>query len=373
MINKKRLVKTFLQLVRIDSPSKKEKKAAEFLRHKLRSLGIRSKYDNAGKWIGGECGNIHAYIKSRLKNVPTVLINAHIDTVAHNGRIKPQIRAGVIRSDGSTILGADCKAGVAAIIEAITYLKENRFDLPNIKICFTVAEEIGLHGARHAPYEKIKADHGFVLDGGAVEKIINRAPSQINFEAKIFGRAAHAGVHPEKGINAIKVASEAITRMKIGRIDRETTANIGIIEGGSATNIVPEVVTIKGEARSHSKRKLKKQVHSVTKILTRTCKKYRAYLKMNVKPVYQSFKINEKSKEMSIVKAAVKILGIRPKIDMTGGGSDANIFNEMGIPSIILGVGSHNVHTSRESIAIEDLAKGTELLIEVIKEASEKY
>ena len=367
MINQKRLVNTFLKLIKIDSISKKEKAVAEHIRKRLKKLGIRSFYDDAGYYIDGDCGNLYGVLKATKKGLPSVLLNAHIDTVVTKGRINPVIRNGIISADGKTILGADCKAGVAAILEVVSILKKKDIPHGEIKVCFTVAEETGLLGAKQAVKKHLDSDFGLVLDGGSVEKIINRAPSQLGFEASVTGKAAHAGVHPEHGISAIKVASEAISKMKLGRIDKETTANIGIIQGGVATNIVPEEVTMKGEARSHSRKKLKRQINNMTKALAKTCRKYKAFLRVKVDPTYQSFVIKENSPVMWAVKTAAKNAGIKPKIGPTGGGSDANIFNQMGIPSVILGVGMHNVHTSKEYIAIKDLVKGAELILSVVK------
>jgi len=367
MVNQKRLVSTFLSLVKVSSISKQEKDAADLLRKMLSKMGIRSFFDDAGRRIVGNCGNLYASIKPTDKKLPSIFLNAHIDTVVHKGKIRPVIRSGVIYSDGTTILGADCKAGVAAILEAIKVIKEKKMPHGGIKLCFTVAEEIGLVGAKEAVARHIKADYGFVIDGGSVEHLMNRAPSQFSLEAKIVGKAAHAGVHPENGINAIKVASEAITKMKIGRIDKETTSNIGIIKGGTATNIVPEEVMIRGEARSHNRRKLKKQIHSMTKALAKACGRSKAYLRLKVEPVYSSFYLKENSDIVKIAASAVKKIGLKPAIKMTGGGSDANIFNEMGTPCLILGVGGHNVHTSKENVAVKDLVKGTELILAIVE------
>ncbi len=368
MVNQKRLVSTFLSLVRVKSIPKRERAAADLVRKMLGRMGLRSFFDGAGRAIGGDCGNLYSFVKATDKKLPSVFLNAHIDTVDHKGEIRPVIRKGVIYSDGTTILGADCKAGVAAIIEAVRIIKEKRLPHGGIKLCFTVAEEIGLVGAKRAVAAHIKADFGLVIDGGSVEQVINRAPSQFSLEAKITGRAAHAGVRPEKGINAIKVASEAISRMKIGRIDKETTANIGIISGGTATNIVPEEVVIKGEARSHNRRKLKKQINSMTKCLAKACGKSRASLRLKVEPVYESFRVRESSQLVRAALGSVKKIGLKPQLKMTGGGSDANIFNKMGVPCLILGVGGHSVHTSREYVAIEDMVSGTELILTVIGE-----
>ncbi|MCX5748741.1 MAG: M20/M25/M40 family metallo-hydrolase [Candidatus Saganbacteria bacterium] len=371
MIKEKRLINTFLKLVKIESPSKREKNAGLFIKKYLAKLGIKSWFDDAGDVFGGNCGNLYAAVKGTVKEAPGILLNAHIDTVVHDGRIHPVIRKGVISSDGTTILGADCKAGVAAILEALKVLKEKNILHGDIKLCFTVAEEIGITGAKNADFRHLRADFGYVLDGGAVETILCAAPSQLNFEANIHGRAAHAGVHPERGINAIKVASEAISKMKIGRIDRITTANVGIIEGGTATNIIPDRVFIKGEVRSHSKRKLKQQINNMTKILSKTCRKHKAFLRMKVEPVYNSFSIKESSPAVKYFREAGRRSSIKIKTGMTGGGSDANIFNEMGIPSVIIGVGAHNLHTAKECIAVGDLVTGTELLIGAIQEAAD--
>ncbi len=368
MVNQKRLVNTFLSLVKVKSIPKKERDVADLLKKILLKIGIRSFFDGAGRSIGGNCGNLYALIKATDKKFPSVFLNAHMDTVEHKGDIRPVIRSGSIYSDGSTILGADCKAGVAAILEAVRVMKEKKMPHGDIKLCFTVAEEIGLVGAKQVVKRHIDARYGLIMDGGSVEEIINRAPSQLSLEAKITGRAAHAGVRPEKGINAIKVVSEAISKMKIGRIDRETTANIGIINGGTATNIVPEEVVIKGEARSHSRRKLKKQINSMTRALAKACGRSRASLRLKVEPVYDSFLIKEGSPFVKAAFSAVKSIGLKPQLKMTGGGSDANIFNKLGVPCLILGVGGHNVHTSKEYIEIKDLAKGTELILALIRE-----
>lgn len=371
MVNQKRLVSTFMSLVKVKSIPKRELAAGDLLRRMLSKMGLRSFYDNAGRAIGGDCGNLYASVKPTDKKLPSVFLNAHIDTVEHKGSIRPVIRNGVIYSDGKTILGADCKAGVAAILEAVKVIKEKKIPHGGIKLCFTVAEEIGLVGAKEAVQKHIKADYGLVIDGGSVEEIINRAPSQLSLEARVTGRAAHAGVRPERGINAIKVAAEAIAKMKIGRIDKETTANIGIISGGTATNIVPEEVTIKGEARSHNSRKLKKQINSMTRCLAKSCGKSRASLRLKVEPVYESFRVRESSRLVKAAVSSVKKIGLRPELKKTGGGSDANIFNKMGIPCLILGVGGHSVHTSGEYIRIKDMLKGTELILAVIGEMNE--
>jgi len=369
MINKRRLIKRFIKYVKISSLSGHEGRFAALIKKELKALGLKVKVDSAGKKIQGESGNIIAHFKGTLKRAPRIFFNAHLDTVVPGENIRPKIKGGVITSSGDTILGADNKAGVAVIMEALQTIKEKIIPHGEIVIAFTVAEEMGLCGAKFIKKRTINSDLGFVLDGGDIDEIINKAPSQDSITAKIIGRAAHAGVHPEQGINAIKVVSEAIAKMKIGRIDKETTSNIGIIKGGSATNIVPEEVEIKGEARSHNRKKLERQVSHMRKALISACRKNKAKLKLEIYPAYRAFMIPENKKVMVLAKKAMTMTKIKPKVKPTGGGSDANIFNSFGIPSIILGVGGDKVHTKKENIRITDMVKGVELVLNIIKAA----
>jgi len=364
MINQRRLIKTFKQLVKIDSLSLKEGKMVKFLQKEFDRLGL--KYHQAGKPKGGEVGNLIVEVPG---DEPTLLLNAHLDTVAPGEKIKLVEKKGYIRSDGKTILGADNKAGVSAILEILRVLKEKKVKHPRLQIIFTVAEEIGLRGARTLPKKILSADFGIALDGGDIDEIIYRAPSQKSITATIYGKAAHAGIHPEEGINAITVASHAISKIKLGRIDKETTANIGMIKGGKATNIIPDEVEIKGEVRSHSLRKLEKQIEHMEDILRRTCAKFGARLKLDVEKVYQSFEVKKPGKILKAAVAAVKKAGMRPLLKSTGGGSDANVFNATGIPTIIMGVGADHVHTTAERIKVKDLVRGTEVLLDLLQSA----
>jgi len=365
MINKRRLVRTFKKLVKIDSPSLHEKKVVAYLRKELKSLGINS--HEVGRVRGGEVGSLVAFMPGNGMRKPLLMLNAHMDTVTPGKNIKPIEKRGYIHSDGSTILGADNKAGIAAILEMIRVLKEQEIAHPPLRVVFTAAEEIGLMGAKVLPENIMNADCGLTLDGGDIDKVIYKAPSQYSLAATITGRAAHAGIHPEEGINAIKVASVAIARMKLGRIDRETTANIGMIHGGRATNIIPDKVELKGEARSHDLKKLDRQVEQMERALLKACEKYRARLNLKVERVYKAFEIDKGSKLLSSVLAGMKSSGIKPRVERTGGGSDANIFNEWGIPTLILGVGADRVHTTREQICVDDLIRGTEMVLNVIR------
>ncbi|MFA5839402.1 MAG: M20/M25/M40 family metallo-hydrolase [Candidatus Margulisiibacteriota bacterium] len=368
MINNKRVIKSFKKLVRIDSLSLKEGKVIAYLKKELNSLGIKTM--QAGKPDGGEAGNLLATIPGRNCQGPRLLLNAHVDTVSPGIGVKPVERKGYIYSDGKTVLGADNKAGVAAILEVLKVLHEKRLNHPPLQIIFTVCEEMGLFGSRSLPKQSIKADFGIVMDGGTINKIILQAPSQINLIAKVHGKAAHAGIRPEEGVSAIKAASEAVTKMKLGRIDFETTANIGIIQGGTATNIVPDEVELQGEARSHQVYKLNKQIKHMEQVLKKTCAKHNATTSIKTTHMYKAFQIDPCKKIVVMAQKAVAKAGFEPLLDRTGGGSDANIFNALGIPSIIMGVGAHNIHSTAEQIAILDLINGTKILFELIKEAN---
>jgi len=362
MINKRRLVSTFKKLVRIDSLSYKEGKIVKYLSKELRAMGFKPYL--AGKPIEGEIGNLVVDIPGKR---PRLILNAHVDTVAPGKNIKPVERSGKIYSNGTTVLGADDKTGVAVILEVLRTIKEKKLPRPAIRVIFTVAEEVGLFGAKALPKRVMSADLGITLDHGPVKTIIHKAPAQQNITATVMGRAAHAGIHPEKGINAIKIASAAIASMKFGRIDYETTSNIGVIKGGRATNIVPDRVEIKGEARSHDPRKLKKQVEHMQKVLARTCARHRARLKLKISRVYGAFEVKPSSQVVQLALAAVRKTGLRPELIRTGGGSDANIFNSAGVPTLIMGVGMHRVHTHKEYALIREMVKGAEAVLNMVE------
>jgi tripeptide aminopeptidase len=255
---------------------------------------------------------------------------------------------------------------VAAILEVLRTLKEKKLPHPPLRIVFTVAEEIGLSGAKALPAKAFAADFGLVIDGGDINEIVTQAPTQYSLNATVTGRAAHAGLRPEEGINAIKVASQAIVRMRLGRIAKDTTANIGLIEGGTATNIVPERAEIKGEARSHNEKKLKKQVQQMEKALFDAGRRSGAQVRIRIERAYKAFSVGKESEPVALALRVIK----NSVIKKTGGGSDANIFNERGVPSIILGVGADKVHTTKENLPVGDFVLGTENLLNIIREAS---
>ena len=374
MINKDRLAETFKYLVEIDSVSREEGKFAKEIKKVLESMGARTFVDNAGEKTGSDTGNLVAKFQGNVP-APPLLINAHMDTVEPGKGIKAVLKNGIFTSDGSTILGADDKSSIAVILESLRVLKENELQYGPIDLVLTICEEIGLLGAKHFDSSLIDAKFGYALDATDVDGIIVRAPAANRLEFKIHGKDSHAGAAPEKGINAILLASKAIAGLEIGRIDKETTCNIGIIEGGIATNIVPNLVTVKGEVRSHDKDKLNKVTDDIVSSFKDVVESFRKIdskddlpsLEVSIENDFSSTDIPEDHHVVSLAMQAGKNLGRKIVCKTSGGGADANIFFETGIIAGVLGTGMRDMHTVREHVKLDDMVKATELLIEIIK------
>jgi len=355
MINETRLVDAFMSYVRISSPSCYEGEFAAFLISKLEALGLTVEMDDAGRLLQSNSGNIIAKLKGTLKGKP-ILFSAHMDTVNPGHDIEPICSEGFIHSSGLTILGADDKAGIACIIEALTSIRETKSAHRDLEIVFTIFEEGGLNGAKNLSPQKLEADYGYVLDSSTPPgHIITKGPSQNKLEVTVQGLAAHAGVAPEKGISAIGVASEAISRMKLLRIDEDTTANIGIISGGVATNIVMPEVTIIAEARSLDPEKLLYQTRHMIACFEEAAKAHETTVKSEVQTLYPVLDIEDDAPVVKHALEAFNACNLTAMLAKTGGGSDAHIFSANGIPTVNLGIGVKKAHTVNEHIAISDM------------------
>lgn len=351
-----RLIETFLELVGIDSESKNERAVCDYLKARFEPFAEEIIEDDTGVKIGGNCGNLFIRIAGNAPGAPTLLLNAHMDTVQPGSGIEPVIEDDIIRSAGETVLGGDDKAGLAVLVESVTRLGEQGLPHGGLLLAITVSEETGLLGARNADPGLLKADMGISLDcPGPAGLIYNAAPAHDTLIVKVFGRSAHAGMEPEKGINAIQVASRAIARMNIGRIDDETTSNVGIIKGGRATNIVPESVVIDAEARSHDPEKLAAQIQNMRDAVTRTTSESGARAEFELKHEYLNYRIEESAPVIQAAVRAARSMSIEPVIKAAGGGSDANVFNEHGIPTIPIGTAMKNCHSTDEEISISEL------------------
>lgn len=367
MVNEKRLVDSFMNLVKIDSISREEKDVANYLIVKLKDLGLEVSVDQAGNKVKGNTGNVIARLKGDVKGAIPIMFAAHMDTVTPGKNIKPILEKGKIVSEGDTILGGDDKAGIAAILEALCFIKENNISHGDIEILFTICEEIGLHGAKNLDISQLEAQVGFILDsGGQVGEIVTTAPYQNSFEFIVKGKAAHAGAEPEKGINAIQIAGFMLSRMKLGRIDEETTANIGIISGGKATNIIPEKVILNGEVRSRNEDKLEKYTEKLKKISEETAKEFKAKVEIKITREYYGYNLSTNAQAVDIATRAAKDIELKPLLRPSGGGSDVNVFNRKGLPSVDLAIGMEKVHTVDEYILVSNLKNAAEYVLSII-------
>ena len=350
VINAESLLERFVRLAEIPSPSGHEDAVAREAMDMLRGLGVTSERD--------EAGNVFA----RVEGVgEPVLLTAHLDTVTPADHVVAVIRNGVVYSDGTSVLGADDKSGVAIIIEVLDALRGLQHR--PLEVLFTVQEEIGLLGAGAFDVSRLSSRIGIGLDAnGPWGNVIVSAPGQNSLRAVMHGKASHAGVAPEAGINAIRVAAEAIVAMPLGRIDSETTSNIGVIEGGKATNIVPDTVILQGEARSRNADKLQAQTETMVDALKKAAAGAGATVDVEVKPAYAAYVLAEDSAAVQFVCAGARGVGIEPQLTAGGGGSDANIFCAAGIETIQLSTGMAGFHTCEEYIRIEDMVQSARIV-----------
>lgn len=372
MINEERVLERFLKYVQISSESYNEAEFAKVLFNQLKSIGLDVYIDNAGEIVGSNTGNIIAKLSGNVAGEP-MLFSCHMDTVKPGMDIKPIVKDRIVYSDGTTILGGDDKGGIAAIIEALTMIKEYNLPHPTIEIAFTIAEEVGLYGSKNIDYTKLTSKKAFIFDtSGEPGTIINKGPAQDKIIVKITGKPAHAGVAPENGISAIQIAAEAINNMKLLRIDEDTTANIGKISGGTAINIVCPEVIVEAEARSTIEAKLDIQTNHMIDEFKKSVAKFGGVIDINVTRLYGPFVVDEDTEVVKQAKRALKNIGIDSVVKSSGGGSDTNIFNCNGIKAINLSSGERNPHTLQESMKIDDLNTLVKLILELIKEGISK-
>ena len=356
MINPDRLLTTFLDLVRIDNPSGGEVAIAAHIRGLLKALGLAVEEDG---------------MHNLLARVPgqgePVLLNAHMDSVAPCHGVRPIVADGVVRSSGDTVLGADDLAGVAAIVEGVRSTLERGGPHRAAELLFTVQEEIGLAGAAGFDTGRLRARMGVTLDsGGDFGGITIGAPSQDSLHAVVTGRAAHAGVAPERGVSAIVVAARALAAMPLGRIDAETTANIGVIRGGAATNIVPERVELWGEARSHNQEKLAAQVRAMTAALESAAREAGGDARVEITHKYDAYRLAEDLPIIQRIVTALRAIGCEPVFQISGGGSDVNILAQRGLQIANVSVGYREIHSTGEYIAVADLERSAELVARLL-------
>jgi len=366
MVNKTRLLDTFLEYIQIDSESRNEKEMAERLVADLKALGLEVKTDHAGEGFGSNGFNVCAYLEGTLPGEPTIYC-AHMDTVAPGNGIKPIVEKGIVHSDGTTILGADDKSGVAEIMEAVRTIIENQIPHRNTEILFTIGEDCGLDGAKHMDYSMLKSKEALVFDhGGPIGKVVNCGPGHFRVRAEVIGRSSHAGNAPEKGINAIQVMAKAIAKMNLMRIDEETTCNISMMKSDYATNIVPEKAEFLAEIRSRDENKLKAQAEHMRTCLQEVCDEMGAKLNFDISVTFASFNLALEDPLVKRVQDSCGRLGLPFCAEKGGGGSDANIMVLHGIKPLVVGCGMEKVHTNEEYVEVEQLNQAAEMILDLM-------
>jgi tripeptide aminopeptidase len=368
VINEERLVGLFLDLCRINSPALREREVVGWTKGYLERLGLEVREDNAGAKIGGDANNLIAWLRGTERNAPRVFLSAHFDTVEPTEGLVIGEKDGVYYAASDTILGADDKGGMAPAIEAVHALIESGEPHGDICLLLSVAEEIGLRGADAVELEELNLDFGYVLDTGPpVGTFVTRTATHDKLDITIQGKPAHAGKDPENGINAIQVAAAAVSGMKVGRIGPETTANLGIIEGGTAVNVVCPSVTIRAEARSTSVEELDAQVAHMIERFETAAREWGTTVAIDHHRHYSSYHVPDDAPVVRIAQEASRALGFEPTLRTTLGGSDANVYNSKGVPSIVVATGMDKIHTHDERISRQDLVDTARLTLEILR------
>jgi len=364
--SRERLAELFLELTGLASPSRDERKVADAIVGYLEPLGISVKEDDTGAAISGNTGNLWCTVRGEGK-APSLALGAHMDTVKPVDLIEPVLEEGVFRNSRPTILGADDKAAIAALIHATELLHLSSEEFPTYELFFTVSEETGLVGSKHLGEHVLSSPFAAVLDSsGPVGGIIVKAPSQQGLRAVFRGRAAHAGLEPERGRSAIQAASKAVAAMQLGRLDQETSANIGVINGGVASNIVPDQCEVVGECRSHDDEKLAHVAAAMVDALQEGAAQTGVDVEVNLVHEYRAFALSPRSAVVRLSKAAVTAVGLEPCLLTCGGGSDANIFNARGLPTVNLAAGMMQVHSPDEYITLDELERLCAVVVNMI-------
>ena len=371
-LNRDRLAQSFTKLCEISSPSRQEGRISAYLKEVFTDLGADLIYeDQSAERTGSESGNLIIRFNGDLPAQDGFFLSCHMDTVQPGEGVQVVRTGDIFTSKGDTILGSDDKAGIAAIIEAMQMLKESGEKHPMIEVVITTCEEIGLLGAKHVEYDKIQTKFGYALDSSGIDNVIIGAPAANKMKITIKGQAAHAGLCPEAGINALTLAVEAIGKLKLGRLDQESTCNLGVIKGGVATNIVPEEISIEGEVRSHSQEKLQHYTKEITDSFqsvidswqpTELTGEARPSLSIDIDDDYPALAIERDSAVLKRIDAAAQAAGKSLEYIIAGGGSDANIFCGAGLPTAIVATGMEKVHTLEEQLDLKDLISITELV-----------
>lgn len=366
MIDTARLRQVFLDLVAFNSPPGEERAVSRWCAEVLRDAGFLCQHDAAGNLLAQKVGTVTA--------APRIFFSAHTDTVQPTEGLVVRELDGVFHTSGTTILGADDKAAVAALLEAARVLHERGLPHGDLQVILSTGEEVGLLGAKALAPEVIAGGLGFVFDAsGATGTVISGAPTHDTLDVRVLGRAAHAGFAPEKGVSALEIACRGIARMRLGRIDPETTANLGSMGGGTANNIVAEEAWLKLEARSRSRASLEAQTAQMRQALEDAAAELGGRVEILHQREYEGYSWEPGDPAPAIAAEAWRrATGREPGFRATGGGSDANVFNARGIPSVVLTCGYYDAHSVHERVALSDIAAAAEWAVRIAEVAAER-
>ncbi len=364
------LLSLFTDLCAISSPPGEERPVADRVLAYLRALGLEADEDGAGAQVGSTAGNVYCRLPGNgVAGIP-IFLCAHLDTVPPEGPIEPVVEDGVVRNAAGTILGADNKAAVAVMLEATRRIVEKDLPHAGVELLFTPKEEVGLLGAAAFDHTRLHARVGYVYDQASpIGEVILGAPHQRSLSVSFRGRAAHAGMVPEEGRSAIAAAARAIADLRLGRIDEETTASVGLIQGGTARNIVPERCSFEAEARSHDERKLADLVEEMLEAFTFAATLAGCAVEAEVRETYRGYRFRPDEPAVRLALEGIGRAGIEPRTGLTGGAADANIFNERGLACVNLSNGMAQIHTPDEHIAVEDLERMVDVTLGLVEAA----
>ncbi len=367
-----RLLATFLELVRLDSPSEEEATVAAYCIDALGDAGMDVRVDGSAAATGSDTGNVIATSAGDSAGMSLVLC-AHMDTVEPGRGVVPVVEDGIVRSAGDTVLGADDKAGLAAIVETVRRLHETGAQHGPLRVVLTVCEEYGLRGAKQLSPADVAGDLCLVPDAdGAVGGIVTAAPTHYTFAAEFHGRAAHAGVEPEKGRSAVRMAADAISAMRLGRLDEATTANVGSISGGGRTNVVAASCRITGECRSLDRDRVETVRAEMDRAMAAAAAGHGGTVDVEWQLEYEGFAFNQPDPLLDLVNAACDDVGVSPRFFATGGGSDANILSGKGVPTLVLSSGMRDVHGTSETLVVSEMGTLVRLLLAMVERVRER-
>ena len=367
MVNTNRVIENFNEIVSLDSPSHDERLVCEHLKKYLKSLGIEAVEDNAGEKSGGTTGNLYAYIEGDNSLAP-IVFSAHMDTVEPSKNKCAVVHEdGTITSKGDTVLGSDDVAGIVAIIEALEVIKENNLSHRPIELLFTVSEETHCGGSAFFDYSRLKSKQAYVFDmDGEVGGAANKAPTILSYKARFIGKSAHAAFAATEGVHAIKPAALAVSKIPCGAIADEMTANVGVISGGKATNIVPDLCEIKGEIRSFDDSKVMDAFGEVEEICKASAKEFGAEVEIEYEIAVKAFNVDENSEISKRFKDCCASLGLSGELFTTFGGSDCNVFAQYGVEGIVVATGMNNCHAVNEYTSIKELETASKLALKLM-------